>query len=766
MYRAIVIDPDKAPLRRRIFWRSFTLLLLLIAGLTATAMYSGTSHFHKASKTFYITQARLMSMQLPDQILWNDKVGLLQRLQRTVDSDSAIAYVYLTVEGKPLVHTFEQGFPKDLIGLSTPYDKIIDYRTIIGRDRKTYDHIMMDVAATQAVLHFGLLHSELNHRAWQSLQHILTMALLAMGLGAALSCQIAAVTTREVEEITTDLYRERRFLQKVIDGVVDPVRVLNTRKEIIMLNRSAQKEMGDQECLGLKCTDCYDTDGQGGDKCPFERVKKTGRPVRLTQHRRTKDETTAIYEIEGSPLFDGDQFDGMVVTARNITDRLRLEASLDEKESRLLYMSNHDLLTNLPNRVLFRNRLNQALARNQEDNHVVLLFIGLDRFTKINESLGREIGDQTLTQVAVRFRRCLTDSNILARLGGDEFAVIIEQCKDPQEATQIAKDLLQQLTEPIHVEPNDIYLTASIGISTYPQHGTDPKTLMSHADIAMTRAKSEGKDRYQFFEREMTQKAARIFELENDLRKAAERDELHVYYQPQIQLDSLQITGMEALVRWQHPEYGMISPVDFIPLAEETGLIVSIGEWVLRQACQQVAQWHEQGLPNVTVAVNLSPLQFRHKGLVNNVAKILKETGIRPACLELEITESMIMDSVDKATATMIQLTELGTGLAIDDFGTGYSSLSYLRYFPLSKLKIDKSFIKRVTSDEHDAALATSVIALAHSLNLKVVAEGIESQEQVQFLVQRSCHQGQGFLFGKPVPAHMMEQLLYQAQQN
>ncbi len=763
MYRTIAIGPDKLPLRRRIFWRSFALMLLLIIGVTMTAIFSQTSHFHKASKTFYATQAQLMTLQLPDQILWNDKIGLLQRLQRTVDSDSAIAYAYLTVQGSPLVHTFDKGFPQDLVGLSTPYDKIIAYRTIIGQDGEIFDHIMSDIPTTQAVLHFGLRHSELNRRSWKDLQHILTMAVLALFLGAALSCQIAHVTTGEVEEATQDLYKERRFLQTVIDGVVDPIRVLNHHKEIIMLNRSAQSELSKEDCLGEKCRECHNGVDDDNNECPFETVRRTRQAVRILEHHRDQEDTLSIYEIEASPLINDGHFEGMVATARNITDRLRLEASLDEKESRLLYMSNHDLLTNLPNRVLFRNRLNQAIARSQ-NNHVVLLFIGLDRFTKINESLGREIGDNTLTQAAERFRRCLTENHTLARLGGDEFAVIMEDCRHPRDAAQTAKNLLEQLIEPIHVHPNEIYLTASIGISSYPQDGETPKTLMSHADIAMTRAKSEGKDRYQFFEREMTRSTKREFELENDLRKAVARNELRVYYQPQIQLDTQKITGMEALVRWQHPQRGLIPPADFIPLAEETGLIVSIGEWVLHQACRQVAQWHDQGLPAVTVAVNLSPLQFRHKALVRNVAKTLHETGINPACLELEVTESMIMDSIDQSTATMLELTELGAGLAIDDFGTGYSSLSYLRYFPLTKLKIDKSFIERVTSDEHDAALATAVIALAHSLNLKVVAEGIEHEDQVQFLVQRSCHQGQGFLFSEPVAAPAMEQLLRQIQ--
>ncbi|PLX93051.1 MAG: hypothetical protein C0620_08220 [Desulfuromonas sp.] len=764
--QAINSLPKKLPLKRRIFWRSYILLLLLISGLTIAAITSETDHYHQSTKTFYATQARLMSMQLPDQILWNDKIGLLQRLKRTVESDSAIAYAYVTIDGNPLVHTFALGFPTGLVGLTTPYDKNIAFRSIRDENDQVFDHIMTDIDTTQAVLHFGINHSELNHRAWSNLQQILTMAILAILLGAGLSCQIAAVTTTEVEEATNDLYRERSFLQTVIDGVVDPVRVLNANKQIIMLNRSAQREIDDSFELGQACHNFYCGQREDDNDCPFDLVRKSLSPARIMQHRKNADGSTAIFEIEASPLLVNGAFDGLVTTARNITDRLKLEASLDEKESRLLYMSNHDLLTNLPNRLLFRNRLNQALARSHSDSQVILLFIGLDRFTKINESLGREIGDQTLAQVARRFQSCLADKYVLARLGGDEFAVILEDCSELSTASDIAKALLEELVSPIHVATHDIYLTASIGISVFPRDGHDPKQLMSNADIAMTRAKSEGKDRYQFFEPEMTRKTSHVFELESDLRKALERNELRVYYQPQIQLDSQQMTGTEALVRWQHPDHGLISPTDFIPLAEETGLIIPIGEWVLRQACLQVVDWQRRGLPPLTVAVNLSPLQFRQKSLTSSVARVISETGINPNFLELEITESMIMDSIDKSTATMIELTELGTRLAIDDFGTGYSSLSYLRYFPLSKLKIDKSFIERVTSDDHDAALASSVIALAHSLNLKVVAEGIESEEQVNFLVQRSCHQGQGFLFSKPVPPQEIENLLRAKEQN
>lgn len=744
---------DRSGLKKRIFWRSFILLTLLILGVCTTATISETNHYRQATQTFYVAQARLLSHQIPDQVLWNDQVALLKRLQSTVSSDTAIDYAYLVEDGIPLVSTFPNGFPLGLLKLSTNSDTTTMIKNIADQNNQRYYHIMVNVDTTRAVLHLGIQKSELNRRAWNNIQQILAMSLLAVLIGAALSRQIALVTTSEVEQITAKLDRQHNFLQTVIDGIVDPIRVVRDTKEIILMNRSAMNNLANKKTQGKSCCDNYCGERDDQATCPLKAVKENNGPVRVIQHRHNKDGSTKIFEIEASPLIEKGQIAGMIETTRDITDRLQLEASLDEKKSKLIYMSHHDLLTNLPNRLLLRDRLGQALNRSTPTAMVALFFIGMDRFKKINESLGRESGDQVLAQVSKRLKSCFTHGEVLARLSGDEFAVLIEGTHELTTISHIANQILEQFTQPIILKDDEIYLSASIGISLYPCDGNDTKQLMTNADIALTRAKDEGRNRYQFFEAEMTRHANKFFQLENDLRKALENNELVVYYQPQINLLSRKTTGLEALVRWNHPEVGLISPLDFIPLAEECGLIVPIGEWVLRESCEQIVRWQKQGRDPITVAVNLSPLQFRQDNLVATVEKIIRETGIDPTILELEITESMIMDGIDKATSTMVELTELGLQLAIDDFGTGYSSLSYLRYFPLSKLKIDKCFIERVTSDVDDAALASSVIALAHSLNLKVVAEGIETEAQADFLRAKSCHQGQGFLFSEPLPA-------------
>lgn len=751
---------NRTGLKKRIFWRSFILLALLIIGVCTTATISETNHYRQATQTFYLAQARLLALQIPDQILWNDKVGLLKRLQSTVTSDNAIDYAYLVKDKTPLVSTFPNGFPQGLLQLSTDANHTIMIKNIADQNHQRYYHIMVNVGTTNAVLHLGIQRSELNRRAWNNIQQIVAMSLLAVLIGAGLSRQIALVTTREVEQITTKLERQRHFLQTVIDGVVDPIRVVRDTKEIVLMNRSAMKKLTDKTSQGKLCCDDYCGERDDQATCPLNAVKEKNGPTRVIQQRQQDDGSTKIYEIEVSPFLEKGQFAGMIETTRDITDRLQLEASLDEKKSKLLYMSHHDLLTNLPNRILLRDRLSQAINRNKAPGMVALLFIGMDRFKKINESLGREVGDQVLTQVSKRLKNSIKNGEVLARLSGDEFAIIIEGTSELTAISRIARQLLDQFSQPILLNDHEIYLTASSGISLYPSDGSDTKQLMTNADIALTRAKDEGRNRYQFFEAEMTRQTHKFFQLENDLRKAVDHDQLVVYYQPQINLLSRQITGLEALVRWNHPELGLISPLDFIPLAEECGLIVSIGEWVLRESCAQIVRWKQQGRDPITVAVNLSPLQFRQDDLVSTVGKIIEETGIDPTILELEITESMIMDGVDKATSTMVELTKLGLQLAIDDFGTGYSSLSYLRYFPLSKLKIDKCFIERITSNEDDAALASSVIALAHSLNLKVVAEGIETEAQAAFLHQKNCHQGQGFLFSRPLPAHELVKLM------
>jgi diguanylate cyclase (GGDEF)-like protein len=382
-----------------------------------------------------------------------------------------------------------------------------------------------------------------------------------------------------------------------------------------------------------------------------------------------------------------------------------------------------------------------------------VLFLDLDRFKKINETLGHDIGDKLLLEVAKRLEKCVRKSDTVARLGGDEFSVILDDLQDTKFVAVVARKILNTLSKPIFIEDYELYATSSIGISLFPDDSEDVDGLMRCADTAMYRAKEAGKNNYQYYTADMNTRAFEFLLLESGLRKALDNDELVVFYQPVIDLSTSKLIGMEALLRWQHPEKGMISPGDFIPLAEETGLIEPIGDWVLRAACEQNKQWQDDGYPAVKVSVNMSARQFSKKNLVENISNILEETGLKPEYLGIEITESVIMQDVKSTISKLQKLHKMGISLAIDDFGTGYSSLSYLKLFPINDLKIDRSFVFNITTDSTDAAIAASVIVLAHSMNLNVVAEGVETKEQLEVLRKQGCDYVQGFLFSRPLSA-------------
>jgi diguanylate cyclase (GGDEF)-like protein/PAS domain S-box-containing protein len=423
-------------------------------------------------------------------------------------------------------------------------------------------------------------------------------------------------------------------------------------------------------------------------------------------------------------------------------------------EERIHQLAHYDKLTGLPNRALFSQLLEQALAEAKySKKQVAVLFIDLDRFKLINDSLSHDSGDAVLKQVARRLTEAQLKRNTIARFGGDEFVVLMRDCEIPTDAAEAAQRMLTAIAQPLLLEGQEYHLTASIGISAYPSDGENAQTILKNADIAMYRAKEHGKNNYQFYSAQMNLHSFERLVLERFLRHALEQDEFRVYYQPKIDLVSGCVTGMEALLRWVHPAMGMISPVKFIPLAEETGLIVPIGAWVLKAACEQNKRWADQGLPPLRVAVNLSARQFAQDDLHATILNVLEETGLPPELLELEITESVTMDNPEHAAALLRKLKALGIRLAIDDFGTGYSSLSYLKRFPIDNVKIDRSFIKDIPHDEDDVAITQAVIAMAHSLNLKVIAEGVESEEHVNFLREHGCEQAQGYLFGAPMSA-------------
>jgi diguanylate cyclase (GGDEF)-like protein/PAS domain S-box-containing protein len=458
-------------------------------------------------------------------------------------------------------------------------------------------------------------------------------------------------------------------------------------------------------------------------------------------------------EAVGNNLLDYPHIGGVVLTSRDITRR-------KAAERRIQFLAHHDVLTDLPNRALMYDRLEVALAQAHRHGHgVAALFIDLDRVKVVNDTLGHAAGDRLLQEVATRLCRCTREGDTVARLGGDEFMVVLPNLGDPQGAAAVAEKVLESLARPMPLDGQEIFISASIGISLFPADAKDAEDLLRNADAAMYSAKRLGGNNYQFYTADLNAQMQERLAIEHGLRVALQRSELHLVYQPKIDLLSRRIIGVEALVRWHHPSLGPISPERFIPIAEETGLIVPIGEWVLRTACQKIRDWRDQGI-ELPVAVNLSARQFRQRNLAQTINAILSETGIPPACLEIEITESDVMENAESAIATLDQLKARGINISIDDFGTGYSSLSYLKRFPLDILKIDRSFVRDIAIDSDDAAIVEAIIALARSLDIKVVAEGVESESQVAFLSRSGCDFAQGFLFSPPVTAEEIPALL------
>ncbi len=429
-------------------------------------------------------------------------------------------------------------------------------------------------------------------------------------------------------------------------------------------------------------------------------------------------------------------------------------------EARIQQLAHYDVLTGLPNRALFNDRLEQAIIHAQRNqSKVSLLFLDLDRFKQINDTLGHGAGDQLLQMVAQRLMECIREQDTVSRQGGDEFIAVLPGT-DVIGAEMVAGKMLHAIIQPYVIEGHDLRISSSIGIAVYPDHAQDADSLIKFADVAMYQAKEGGRNKYLRFDAGMNASAYERLKLESSLRVAVEHQELRLYYQPQVDLSDGRIIGCEALLRWQHPEIGMVSPASFIPLAEETGLIIQISDWVLEEAMRQSRAWREAGLPEVTISVNLSALQFRQRNLHEQVGALLKKYDVPPHVLDLELTEGILMQGVERTLAMLHELTEMGVGLSIDDFGTGYSSLSYLKRFPIQQLKIDQSFVRDVTTDSNDATMVRTIILMAHSLNLHVIAEGVETEKQAAFLRESGCERAQGYHFGRPMPAEAFARLL------
>jgi diguanylate cyclase (GGDEF)-like protein len=432
-----------------------------------------------------------------------------------------------------------------------------------------------------------------------------------------------------------------------------------------------------------------------------------------------------------------------------------------QAEQNLSQLINYDHLTNLPNRILFLDRLEHALSRSNHSREMVaVMLLDIDNFKTVNDSLGHNIGDILLQEIAGRLRHCLLEDDTLARLGGDEFAVILEGMSELEEAAVIAQKIVEVFTAPFAPAGHELYVTPSLGITVYPLDGHDAEGLLKNADTAMYHAKEYGRNHYRFYTSDMNAMAVERFVMEGALRRAMEREEFTLHYQPQVDINSGRMIGVEALLRWQHPELGMVPPSEFIPLLEENHLIIPVGEWVLRTACAQSRAWQDAGLPPLRMAVNISARQFRQKNLVEMVDGILRETRVSPRLLELELTEGILMENTDETSETLNSLKNKGVLIAVDDFGTGYSSLGYLKRFPIDRLKIDRSFVRDIITDGNDAAIAVAIISMGRSMGLSVIAEGVETKDQLAFLQVQKCDEYQGYYFSRPAPAEEITRLL------
>jgi diguanylate cyclase (GGDEF)-like protein/PAS domain S-box-containing protein len=485
---------------------------------------------------------------------------------------------------------------------------------------------------------------------------------------------------------------------------------------------------------------------------------------KLNVEEKITDETGAEKWISISKVPQPDGYGkivGIVGAYQNITNKKKNEKKLKLQRDALEYQAYHDTLTGLPNRLLFLDRLNQSIYKTERSRKkVAILFIDMDRFKEINDSLGHVSGDEAIKDVALRLKTQIRKADTIARFGGDEFTVILDDINNSINIVNIVKKLMHSMNEPFVINKHTIYITLSIGISIYPDDTDTADNLLKNADAAMYKAKHDGRNTYRFYTEDMTEKAFERMALESSLRQAIDRDNFILYFQPQVNGENDKIIGMEALIRWKDEGAGVISPTKFIPIAEDTGLIIPLGEWILRRGMQQIVKWHAEGLHPGRLAINISVRQLQKHHFISMLKRILEETMCQPQWIEIEVTESQIMKNPEQTILMLQEITQLGIKISIDDFGTGYSSLSYLKRLPVNTLKIDQSFVKDIPDDEEAVAIVKAIIALAGSLNLNVIAEGVETQEQKVFLVKNGCSNIQGYLYAEPMPADEMEKIL------
>ncbi len=563
----------------------------------------------------------------------------------------------------------------------------------------------------------------------------------------------------------TDQRQSEEKFRCLVQHARDLILILDAQGRVRYVSPSAEEIWGyiGDSLLGSNYLELIHSDDRSSGQALEHAVLETGGAMHTIELRLAHaDGSWRDSEVIATNLLEQASVQGVVLTCRDITERKSFERQLT-------HAAFHDTLTQLPNRALFCDRLDHALARaDRLSKSTAVLFVDLDNFKVVNDSLGHEAGDVLLAVAAGRLAGCLQAEDTVARFGGDEFALLLEEVQGEARAVAVAERIAESFSEPFLLEGREVFVGASVGIvMSKPRRGDGPDSLLRNADLAMYRAKATGRGRHVVFDPTMERGAIERLELESDMRRALERGEFCVHYQPIVSLVDQHVTEIEALVRWQHPTRGLVLPMDFIPIAEETGLIVPIGQWVLEQACRQACVWQtrysREGAPPLVLGVNLSARQFRNATLVDNIKRTLTITGLDPRTLKLEITESTVMDDADSAIAVLEELRALGIRIAIDDFGTGYSSLAYLQRLPVDTLKIDRSFVNGLGSDAETTAIVRSIIALAKSLHLSVTGEGVETAAQQRQLAQLGCDRGQGYLFSRPVPAADLNTLLEKA---
>jgi diguanylate cyclase (GGDEF)-like protein/PAS domain S-box-containing protein len=561
---------------------------------------------------------------------------------------------------------------------------------------------------------------------------------------------------------TEALFEEKERAQVTLNSIGDAVVSTDALVNVTYLNLVAENLTGwsKQEAAGRPLAEVLSLiDGvtRREVRNPMSYAIQENKTVALTPHCILigRDGTEFAIEDSSAPIHDRyGHITGAVMVFHDVTAARAATVKIS-------HLAQHDALTDLPNRLLLNDRLNEAIAlAARYRRQLAVLYLDVDRFKHINDSLGHMIGDRLLQSVAQRLVECVRASDTISRQGGDEFVILLPEVARPQDAVMCADKMLQALRAPHRIDEHDLHVTASIGIATYPEDGTDGETLIRRADFAMYDAKDNGRDGRQSFKRDMNVRALKRQSIENDVRHALERQEFRLYYQPSVDLRTGQITGVEALLRWLHPQLGLVSPAQFIPIAEESGLIVPIGRWVLTEACHQAQAWQVIGLVPIPVSVNISAVELRAKAFLEGVRTTLAETGLKPQFLELELTETFLMQDSPSTTAVLHNLKHLGLTLALDDFGTGYSSLSHLRRFPIDTFKIDRSFVRSVTTNADDACIVRALIGMGNSLNMRVVAEGVETPEQLAFLQDGDCPFGQGYYFGLPLTGPDCTQVL------